>query len=495
MVTYAPAAGPPGRSAASVPIQKRVIPAKPTFPAPSAGPGMGIADPPKAWPPAPEQPPQFSPQTHPLYPPAPVAPIWPTAPTLLVPSSFGVGASETGPISAPAAHWIPGAVVPAPASLAPMPEHAPWPTPVEQPHPLAALRQGATQVPGSRPEALVSPPGGHDGNPMASERFDSEESGWSPARDERNVPLGLFLLLVMAGLGWLAWQMARPGMVAEFAAPRPPALQGAALPAVTPDTPTAGKYEVEPPTALSAPNPPQQSEEAKAETRSTAPVLDLVAAKSAAAELLEKLFRAGTLDERLKRVAEGEDHRAQIAEFFQGRSVTLKSLGPAAVVPRSLPGQELVPLMDVKTNLNAESGARLQLVAQTDGSFLLGWTLFEETHEKGFEKFLASRSDEPVWLSVLVKRTHGVELTEAVRQEHFCVALEGSEADASRCLAVVPLETPLARFFEREVEWGEVYVSRLLLQHREVVGKREVVILDCEGAVTGAIFPSGPARP
>ncbi|HEY1083043.1 MAG TPA: hypothetical protein VGE29_12300 [Prosthecobacter sp.] len=133
------------------------------------------------------------------------------------------------------------------------------------------------------------------------------------------------------------------------------------------------------------------------------------------------------------------------------------------------------------------------------GRFALHWPLLEETLEKRLEEFQASQSAEPTWFHVMVRRSHGLDLPPALRTGHLCLEIQGSADESALCLAVAPLETPLARFLEREAAWGQAYLTRLLLQHRPQAsaagGKGTALfILDCEGAVTGAVFPSG-SRP
>lgn len=225
--------------------------------------------------------------------------------------------------------------------------------------------------------------------------------------------------------------------------------------------------------------------------------LDLVKATDAAEKLIKGLFNAETAAERAAAIAQADEHQVDVEGFFERVHPRLKSLKLANAIPRTLPGQELVPLFEVRTNKGNASGALLRLVPQTDGGYLLDWPLFAETHEQRLEEFVKTRASQPSWFYVVIRRIHALALPANVRAEHLCLELKTTaSASPNPSLGIAALETPLGRYLDREAEWGNLYVARLLLQHRKLDEGKDgtLVILDCEGAVTGAVFPSGAAK-
>ncbi len=560
----ASAVGASGAPVTSLPILRRVISARPPVQEPlPQQPGtfpdqvsFGRGQP---WPQAPEQPPLYHPpQSNPqpgMYPPAPPAPVW-------SPPMMPSGISPFGVVPAPAAspgmsppQMQPGsgyadAPTPMPypmGSGAPPSEPMaygvpPMPTPFSMPQGSGPMPFSMPQVPqssgpipfvmpqapqGSGPMPFVMPQAPQGSGPMPSMEFagrtmpDGGAEGaapgydagpsWKPAKDGRNVPLGILLILVLAGGGWLGWEATRPPLAAEFKAPQgtveeaagpspsdaPPAVAGAeAMPSAPPEAEAPEKKPVaEPEPEVRRAQPAFVPETASAQPATED--VDLVAAMEAARRLVPILLGADTPAKRGAVVAQAEEHRLEMDQFFSHGRPKLKSLNAAQVTPRTLPGQEPVPLFQVTTDKNPTSGALLRLVpgAEAGGGFLLDWPLFAETHEKRLGKFLEAKPVEPSWFYVMLRRSHALELPEAVRAGHLCLDLQTSADGTVRCLAVAAVETPLGRYLEREVEWGQVHVARLLLQHRPMPGgARGVAILDCEGAVTGAVFPSGAVK-
>lgn len=464
MTTYSVASGSTGQASISLPIQRRVIPARALI-APSSAPAQSLgrvpASSPPAWPPAPEQPPLFAPQTQPLFPPAPAAlpsPGWPSAHSPVTSSPFGIASTPLETAQPTLASPFSSSVPETPFSLSPL-DFSP-----------------AQAVPVSLPY--------------------EPRSDWQPPRDERNVPLGLLLILVLGLSGWLFWENTRPPMAAEFEAPQPASPQ---KPVSKPEVP-----QINPPAmkqVTPAPVPEMQEvRRAESVTKSKKKAvdessLDLVAADAAAKRLMDVLLKGRTIEERLSAIALPEEHRVDVEEFFARTQPKIKSLKLSEVTPHTLPGQEPVPMLLVTTDINPKRGALVKLVPQLEGGFLMDWPLFAETHNGFLAGFLETQSDQPSWCHVILRRSHALNLEKAVRDQYFCVELQGSSDGSTQCFALTALETPLGRFLEREVEWGDVHVARLLLQHRELVGGvRSIVILDCEGAVTGAVFPSGTVK-
>lgn len=214
--------------------------------------------------------------------------------------------------------------------------------------------------------------------------------------------------------------------------------------------------------------------------------VDLVAAGEAAQTLFLALIDAKTPEERIKLIAQPEEYGTDMAEFFAANTLQLVSLKPSNATPHILPGQQTVPLFQVCTK-SCPEGALMRLVPQPAGGFLLDWPLFAETHQKTLAKFLSAKAAEPAWFHVGLRRSHALGLPEAQRSIHFSFDLQGSADSSVSTLAVVQKETPIGRYLARETEWGTIYLARLLLQHRQLDGGLQaIVILDCENAATGS---------
>lgn len=318
---------------------------------------------------------------------------------------------------------------------------------------------------------------------------------WQPVREERNAPLGILLVLVLALVGWLAWESQRPPMAVELPAPQPVS----ETPAVVPQAEIKEvKANAAPVKAAEEPAPQEPPPEIRKAELVTPPV-PVVAPKRPQGTrasvdnpdaLIRSLFSAKSMEARAELIAHPEDNRADMEGFFDRNPVALKALQPAGADLLSIPGQEASPLFQVVTDKNPK-GALLRLVPTAEG-LRVDWPLFAETHERKLAGYLAEKKDQPAWFHVILRRSHGLELPEAERAQHLCLDVQASADDSVRCLAVVPKDTPLGRFFDREAAWGNVYVSRLLLQRQrgadELLG---VIVLDCEGAAKGALSSVG----
>ncbi|MEN3941362.1 hypothetical protein WJU23_08720 [Prosthecobacter sp. SYSU 5D2] len=340
---------------------------------------------------------------------------------------------------------------------------------------------------------------------------------WRPQREERNVPLGIFLLLVLGFGGWVLWGHLKGPLAVEFEAPHTDVgklpgendsvipLEPAPAPAPLPQVAMETKDEAVSEPVSAVPQPEVMEPEIR---RAGVPSegdlrmqpaasagLDLVRANEEAEALLQSLFKAETAAERSAVISQADEYQVEVEGFFERKKPKLKLLKLAAEMPRTLPGQEEVPLFLVLTDANPDAGALLRLVPQEGGGFLLDWPLFGETHERRLAGFLDQKSEQPSWFHVVLRRSHALDLPADSRSGQLGFRLHASADESVECLALVSQETPLGRYFEREVEWGSTHVARLLLQHRlGAAGEVGVVILDCEGAVTGAVFPGGGVK-
>lgn len=163
--------------------------------------------------------------------------------------------------------------------------------------------------------------------------------------------------------------------------------------------------------------------------------------------------------------------------------------------PLSLPGLKPAVLFQVVTRANP-AGALLRLARPAQGgadaAFRMDWPLFLETHERRLATFLKAappgQAEKPksAWFYVILRRTHALDLPADVRETHVLFDAQAS-ADASvRAVMAAPRESPVGRALESDAKWGQVFLARLLVQHRTLrPGVPLLVILDCDKAGEG----------
>jgi|JI6StandDraft_1071083.scaffolds.fasta_scaffold00815_21 hypothetical protein len=389
---------------------------------------------PTPWPAAPEAAPMFKPPASGSFPALPGTEMpWPGTPT-----PFSVASPAPAPV----------------ASMFGLAEQ-PW-QPVEP-----------TPLPPSRP-APLNYAAMREAPPIDA---DSLETWHGPGQRSNVWPALLFILLVVGGCLWVLRDDLLPPMVVEIPVAKP-------APAVTRMPAVASDPVIPTP----APLPPMEPEIRRAEIPK--PKVDLVAAGESAQKLLLDLIESTTPEARAALIAMPEEYGADVEEFFAVGKPELMSFKPSNATPLTLPGQDAVPLFQVTTKAN-QHGALLRLVPQKKGGFLLDWPLFAETHERRLGDFLEKKPTEPAWFHVGLRRSHALELPEAVRGIQIAFTLQGAADSSVSCLAITQKDTPIGRYLNREAEWSTIYVARLLLQHRQLSdGTPAVVILDCEGAAT-----------
>lgn len=394
-----------------------------------------------AWPAAPESPPLFTPPAVANFPSAaPAAPAWipqvypPEAPPVSSPGVFGI------------AEYQPG--LPQPLPQAPLAHSYPPPAvPID----FAAMRE--------------SPP-----------MLEADMETWRPPRYQSSVIPYLALLIVVVGTClWVLKEDPLPPIFVEIPVAKPTTSVVKNTPAL-PESPIV----TTPPTA--PPPPPAEPEPEIRRAEVVQPKIDLVAAGEAGQKLFLDLIEAATPEARSALIAQPEENGADVEEFFAAGKVELLAFKPSNATPLTLPGQDSVPLFQVTTKANSH-GALLRLVPQSNGSFLLDWPLFAETHQRKLAGFLEKKPTEPVWFHLGLRRSHGLEFTPAIREIHVAFKLQGSADGSLSCVAVAQKDTPIGRYLARETDWTDIYIARLLLQHRKLAdGTDAIVILDCEGA-------------
>jgi hypothetical protein len=304
--------------------------------------------------------------------------------------------------------------------------------------------------------------------------LDAEMHTWQPPRQHSSALAALvFLIVVVGACVWVLRDDLLPPMIVEIPISKP--TPAPSIPAETaPPAPTLAP-EVSPATPAEPMPEIRRAEIVK-------PRLDLVAASESGQRLFLDLIEAETPEARAALIAMPEENGTDVEEFFAAEKIELLAFKPSNATPLTLPGHDPVPLFQVTTKSNSH-GALLRIFPQSSGGFLLDWPLFAETHQRKLEGFLEKKPAEPAWFHLGVRRSHGLELPQASRDIHVAFKLQGSADGSLSCLAVSQKDTPIGRYLARETEWTDIYLARLLLQHRKLAdGTDAIVILDCEGA-------------
>lgn len=212
---------------------------------------------------------------------------------------------------------------------------------------------------------------------------------------------------------------------------------------------------------------------------------NLRSAAVAVPELVRRLFEADTPEERAACIVDPDRYADQVESFFAATNGTSRpgftGLQQFSAVPLSLPGGEPTVLFQITTDANPE-GALLRPIRGADGSHRIHWPLFHETHDRHLLAYLDSQEGEPRWFHVGLRPSHGFDLPAELREEYLIYDLQGSADTSVRLVAYAEKETSLARFLKQHVEWGEIYLARLLLRGTQLTSSLDgLTILDCEG--------------
>lgn len=282
--------------------------------------------------------------------------------------------------------------------------------------------------------------------------------------------LGAAVLVVLGGGGWVWWD----AQLENTPDQSPPAAED--LPAMP-----------------SAPETRRNTNPGKAEAIQAArKKVDVAALQSEARVLVEKLFQTNNLTERLETVHDGTRHKAEIEAFFNvppEQKANLSALIAVKGTAVSLPHGEVIPLLNLITSRCAH-GALIRLVKSADGRHRIDWPLLRETHDDVLRRHLEAKVSAPAWAWVLIKPSHGFELSAKDRPAYLTFALHVAADGRSPLLACAERETPLGRYLERETDWGQAYLCRLFIRHLPVESSEDaVLIVDCEGAASGQTTP------
>ncbi len=311
--------------------------------------------------------------------------------------------------------------------------------------------------------------------------LEADMETWQPPRQHSSALSAVaFLIVVVGACVWVLRDDLFPPMVVEIPVAKPSPVIVKTAP-VSPAPPAV----MTPSTVTPVPPAEPAPEIRRAEI--VKPPVDLIAAGEAGQKLFLDLIEAKTPEALAALIAQPDENGADVEEFFAAGKVELLAFKPSNATPLTLPGQDAVPLFQVTTKANSH-GALLRVVPQTNGSFLLDWPLFAETHERKLAGFLEKKPAEPAWFYLGLRRSHGLELPQASRDIHVAFKLQGSADGSLSCLAVAQKDIPIGRYLARETDWTDIYLARLLLQHRKLAdGTDAIVILDCEGAAKAAL--------
>ena len=286
--------------------------------------------------------------------------------------------------------------------------------------------------------------------------------------------LGAAMVAVLGSGGWVWWDAQNDGTTR---------LKTEAAPNVAaPEIPPAPEPEVRR-AAI-----PTTAETAEA----VLPAVDVAAMQSEARGLVEKLFQATDPAERLTTVHEGERHAAEIEAFFnvpadQRPKLTVLSAVKGTAV--TLPGGEVHPLLNLSTT-QCSQGALVRLIEGSDGKRRIDWPLLRETHEGVLRQNLASASEAPSWAWVLLKPSHGFELSEKDRSLYLTFAMHVTADGRSPLVACAERETLFGRYLDRETVWSQAYLCRVFTRRLNVQASGDaVLIVDMEGAVLSQVTP------
>jgi hypothetical protein len=217
----------------------------------------------------------------------------------------------------------------------------------------------------------------------------------------------------------------------------------------------------------------------------------------AAERLLKMLFEGTTIEEKIASVPPDTD-REQFAAFFSperpGGPPGLIAMKELQHQPIRLPSLERCTMFSVMTTRN-QTGCLLRLTPGPDGRERIDWPLFQETHDHALTSYTDTPGVAPAWFHVGFRKVHAFQLPESEREIYDAIDVDGSTDGSSHLVSYVPVNSPVGRYLASQMEWGSLYLGRLLLAWTEIGGQRHLTILDCEGAnITGRELPAAPAE-
>lgn len=478
---------------------------------------IGPSPPPQAWPAPAAEPPALTPSFVTTSPQAvsisvPAAPVPPPqigfAPPVNLPSSGATFPAVGQPVSrviAPSPgsvpHWAPvAASVPTP----PEPEAVTAAPPV---WPGLGVEQGA-RGPASSPPFIVGvqaqrplPPKRERPPALKAETASPAKNG-SPAELplpqpwQARKPWGQWMLfLALAGaLGWWAWQSSVP--LSFHAGHRE---QEARKPVVGSAAPVETVERAEQVArALPSPQPEAQVPLREPLSQNLMVTDDAAMLTTVAKDLLHAMDEAATPDERMKWVAEPDSVRADVERLFSsaGGALAVTTVEPNPGLVIALPSGEAIKLFRAVT-ARCASGAVVRLHPRDGQRYVLDWPLFAQTHDFVFDSFVTAAAPTVAeagrWFMVLCKRSRITPTAGSENDPWMGLDVQGSLSAAGTTRALVAKDSPAGRFLDARLDWGRVYLMKMLLSKRDVAGKATFVVVDCDGAAP--VPPSAAKNP
>jgi hypothetical protein len=310
---------------------------------------------------------------------------------------------------------------------------------------------------------------------------------WTVAR--RTPWLTMAMLTVLVGsITWLAFQGPRPVSVPAVS-PQPSAKKSspanAAKKVIAPAPPTVSPAPVAPPEVK--PAVPNADSAEIAALKARAAEQHLVSLTGA---MVKELDKATTLGERLHWIDATEPQQESVKKFFEANHGKLNpvQLEPASGKVVLLPSGEEVQLFRLAT-ASCREGALLQ-VREEDGHAKLRWGLFEQFHEKTYDRFLDDNartgSGTGHWFTLLCQRAHSFDLKDPTKEQWICCDAQGSLSAKGTGQVYVNKDSPVGRMIDAKTQWGGVYLVELLVGKMDIDGHRLNVVLDCAGLNGGA---------
>ena len=207
------------------------------------------------------------------------------------------------------------------------------------------------------------------------------------------------------------------------------------------------------------------------------------AAMSEADRLIKVLFNSPTTADRLKAIANPEEHQAEVAAMFEGGTTkpALVALTPITNPPLSLLTRQRLPMFKVVTTVN-RSGALISTLADASGATVISWPLFRETHDGLLAGHIETKNQAPKWFHVGLRRFHSFDLPKNISADFDAIDIDGSTDGTGHIVTYVAKESPLGRHFAKSIEWNKFYFGRVLVSWMDIGGEMRPVLLDCEGS-------------
>lgn len=294
--------------------------------------------------------------------------------------------------------------------------------------------------------------------------------------------------LVIGGLLFGGWLISQQSSSFRVAAP----VSGSPA-SVVEDSPAV------PVPARDTPPPPIPAESAKSspaaepptETRRALPVgsapeeAPVTIDEKGVTEVLNALASATTTEERLKLVADPSQNRRSVEAFFKkiDGKLTVTNVQDGHRYTDLATGRETV--LYRLTTPTCPEGVIVHLRGGPDGSPRIDWPLFEQSHDKHFDKFIPADSPEKSQRFILVmQRSRDFSIPVKERDFFDSFYAQGSmTAEGGQVRVHVSKDSVTGRLLNTRMGWGKTYLVEALLTHSEIGGKPALVVLELKDGI------------